>query len=131
MKQIMRPLASSIAAVVWVFAFHSQHVQAADKEYLQAVEADVAEFSTNVFEISPDSPWVASLSPTSSSVGQGEGLAGFSDFIKSKSPGSFIFYKKLPDEYKNRLHQDYLATGDLDRIKDDIFRYTKEVKKSR
>jgi hypothetical protein len=52
-----------------------------------------------------------------------------SRYIQSKSPGSYIFYKKLPTDYQQRLHRDYLATGDLDRIKQDIFKYTREVKR--
>jgi hypothetical protein len=105
---------------------------AADKEYLDAVEADVAEFTSKVFEISPESPWsVSTVANTSDDSTQPSGLEDFSIFIKSKSPGSYIFYKKLTDEYKRRLQQDYLATGDLDRIKSDIFRYTKEMKRSR
>ena len=62
-------------------------------------------------------------------AGQLADLEGFSSFLQSKSPGSYIFYVKLPTEYKERLHQDYLATGDLDRIKADIFKYTREVKR--
>jgi hypothetical protein len=105
---------------------------AADKAYLEAVEADVAEFTTKAFEAPPESPWVVSIvSDVADNTAQSGGLEEFSEFIKTKSPGSFIFYKKLTDDYKRRLLKDYLATGDLDRIKDDIFRYTKEMKKQR
>ena len=120
-----------VIAVSYVFSSQSSAL-AAEREYLEAVEADVAEFTTEAFEVSPESPWIVSISTdTSGNPAQSGGLEDFSAFIKSKSPGSFIFYKNLTDEYKRRLQQDYLATGDLDRIKDDIFRYTKEMKKQR
>ncbi|MCU7810691.1 MAG: hypothetical protein KZQ77_05575 [Candidatus Thiodiazotropha sp. (ex Notomyrtea botanica)] len=120
-------LVACLVPVVWLT--HGHTVQAADREYLLAVEADVAEFDGHVFEIPSDSPWVGSDSQAPIlSGGQNGGLDSFSVFIESKSPGSYIFYKKLPEVYKMRLHQDYLTTGDLDRVKDDIFRYTKELK---
>ncbi|MCU7846344.1 MAG: hypothetical protein KZQ93_21115 [Candidatus Thiodiazotropha sp. (ex Monitilora ramsayi)] len=118
-------LVTSLVMGIW----QTDSARAADREYLRAVEADAAEFTSNVFELSPDSPWIGSESQGAILSGdQSGGLEGFSTFIESKSPGSYIFYKKLPDEYKMRLHHDYLSTGDLDRIKDDIFRYTKELK---
>jgi hypothetical protein len=120
-----------VTALSFMFSCLSS-TSAADKEYLDAVEADVAEFTSKVFEISPESPWsVSTVANTADDSTQPSGLEDFSIFIKSKSPGSYIFYKKLTDEYKRRLQQDYLATGDLDRIKSDIFRYTKEMKRSR
>jgi hypothetical protein len=97
-----------------------------DPGYIEAVKADVAEFTTNQFQAPADSKW---LGGDENEPAQLMSLQGFSDFLQSKSPGSFIFYKKLPSEYRERLHQDYLATGDLDRIKQDIFKYTREVKK--
>jgi hypothetical protein len=132
MKRIDRSIVL-YSAVLFGFLLSCLNIAlAADKEYLEAVEADVAEFSTKVFEVSPESPWIVSTAAsTADNAAQSGGLEEFSAFIKSKSPGSFIFYKKLTDEYKQRLQQDYLATGDLDRVKDDIFRYTKEMKQSR
>jgi hypothetical protein len=55
-------------------------------------------------------------------------LQGFSEYIRSKSPGTYIFYQQLTDEYRSKLHQDYLSTGDLDRVKQDIFKYMREIK---
>jgi hypothetical protein len=96
-----------------------------DQGYLDAVRADVEEFRTHEFEVPADSDWVGEEDNESSQLVD---LDGFSDYVRAKSPGSFIFYKKLTLEYKNKLHQDYLATGDLKRLKQDIFRFTREMK---
>jgi hypothetical protein len=99
---------------------------AIDTGYIDAIEADVAEFTTNEFHPPVDSDWLGNADSDSARVMD---LNGFSEYILNKSPGSFIFYKKLPSEYKERLLKDYLVTGDLERIKHDIFKYTHEVKK--
>lgn len=106
-------------------------VQAADEDYIAAVKADVAEFTTHEFQAPPDSKWVGSGDDAGeNSAAQLKDLAGFSDYLQKKSPGSYIFYRKLPTEYKEKLHSDYLSTGDLDRIKEDIFKYSREVKRN-
>ncbi|MET0026816.1 MAG: hypothetical protein ABW101_04200, partial [Candidatus Thiodiazotropha sp.] len=98
--------------------------------YIDAVTADVEEFSTGSFNPPEESPWVAKIAGQSAAGGSPqEKLEDFSSFIKEKSPGSYIFYSKLPKEYQTRLHQDYLATGDLEKIKQDIFKYSREVKR--
>ncbi len=103
---------------------------AVDSGYVDAVEADLAEFTTGTFKAPPDSTWVGAEADAAGGAAPAVGdLDGFSSFLRSKSPGSFIFYKKLPVEYQEQLHQDYLATGDLERIKADIFKYTRETKR--
>ena len=99
---------------------------ALDDGYIDAIEADVAEFTTKEFSPPAESSWLGSEDGEAAQLAD---LAGFSSFLQKKSPGSYIFYKKLPTEYKEQLHQDYLATGDLERIKSDIFKYTREVKR--
>jgi hypothetical protein len=99
---------------------------AVDPGYLESVEADVAEFGSVEFRPPADSTWLGAADQEASPLLD---LAGFAGYLKDKSPGSYIFYKKLSFEYQERLHKDYLATGDLDRIKDDIFKYTREMKK--
>lgn len=99
---------------------------AVDAGYVDAVQADVAEFSTGEFQAPDGSSW---LGAADSEAAQMADLATFSSFLQNKSPGSFIFYRKLPTVYKERLHKDYLATGDLERIKQDIFKYTREAKR--
>ncbi|MCU7798063.1 MAG: hypothetical protein KZQ73_14885 [Candidatus Thiodiazotropha sp. (ex Semelilucina semeliformis)] len=128
MEQMIRSVVACQLAFLMIGCLQFDAVQAADSDYLSAVKADFAEFTSSVFEISPDSPWIGSIEDQPESGGALKDVEGFSVFLQSKSPGSYIFYKKLPTDYKERLHRDYLATGDLDRIKDDIFRYTKELK---
>lgn len=107
-------------------ALLSLPVAALDDGYIDAIKADVAEFETKVFSPPAESAW---LGAESGEAAQLADLAGFSNFLRKKSPGSYIFYKKLPTEYKEQLHQEYLATGDIERIKSDIFKYTREVRR--
>ncbi|WP_369162723.1 hypothetical protein [Candidatus Thiodiazotropha sp. LNASS1] len=100
-------------------------VCAIDPGYIEAVEADVAEFASNEFHPPANSSWMGNAD--SGSV-QLMDLNGFSAYLQEKSPGSYIFYKNLPGKFKGRLHRDYLTTGDIDRIKKDIFKYTRELK---
>lgn len=106
---------------------HCMSLQAAGSGYVEAVEADVGEFATHEFQAPDGSAWIGS-SNAESEGGQLGSLDGFSRFLLARSPGSHIFYRKLPIDYQERLHRDYLATGDLERIKEEIFRYTRELK---
>ncbi|MEJ2694947.1 MAG: hypothetical protein P8166_18525 [Candidatus Thiodiazotropha sp.] len=99
---------------------------AVDPGYLETVEADVAEFTSQEFQPPADSTWLGGGEQEASPALD---LAGFASYLQDKSPGSYIFYMKLSFDYQERLHKDYLATGDLDRIKEDIFKYTREMKK--
>jgi hypothetical protein len=101
--------------------------QALDSGYIKAVKADAAEFRTHEFQAPAESSWLGDANTNSAQFAD---LRGFSEFIRTKSPGSYIFYKKLSDEYKQRLYKDYLSTGDLARAKQDIFNYTREMKKN-
>jgi hypothetical protein len=96
-----------------------------DQGYVDAIKADVNEFTTHEFQPPADSDWLGDKENLSAQLID---LNGFSEFVRYKSPGSYIFYKKLAVEYKNKLHQDYLSTGDLKRLKQDIFKYTREMK---
>ncbi|MEW8624417.1 MAG: hypothetical protein AB2551_01525 [Candidatus Thiodiazotropha sp.] len=100
--------------------------------YLDAIKADFDEFNSGVFEPPPESTWIGSSSTDNSNAGLTyENLQDFSLFLKEVSPGSFIFYNKLPAQYKHQLHQQYLKTGNLDEIKKDIFKYSSEIKKQK
>jgi hypothetical protein len=103
------------------------NANAIDTGYTEAVKADAEEFSTHEFHPPAESSWLGNKDSSSSQLAD---LKGFSDYIRTKSPGSYIFYKKLSDDYKSKLHQDYLSTGDLDRVKQDIFNYTREMKRN-
>jgi hypothetical protein len=106
--------------------FIASQAHALDQGYIDAVEADVAEFTSHEFHPPANSSWLGGKDNDST---QRADQQGFSEFLQSNSPGSYIFYKKLPSNYRMKLHKDYLATGDLDRIKKDIFEYTREMKK--
>ena len=100
--------------------------------YLDAIKADFDEFNSGVFEPPPESTWIGSLSTDNSNAGLTyANLQDFSLILKEVSPGSFIFYNKLPAQYKNQLHQQYLKTGNLDEIKKNIFKYSSEIKKQK
>ncbi|MEW8690791.1 MAG: hypothetical protein AB2535_06865 [Candidatus Thiodiazotropha endolucinida] len=105
--------------------FQCGTVSAIDPGYIEAVEADVAEFASNEFHPPANSSWMGNADGGSVQLMD---LNGFSEYLQEMSPGSFIFYKNLPGNFKERLHRDYLATGDIDRIKKDIFKYTRELK---
>jgi hypothetical protein len=109
----------------WLYGLNTQ---AAEAGYVEAVEADAAEFATHEFQAPAGSTWTGSANAEGEGGGQSGSLEGFSKFLLAKSPGSHIFYRKLPYAYQKKLHQDYLATGDLERIKDGIFKYTRELK---
>ncbi|MCU7865252.1 MAG: hypothetical protein KZQ92_14890, partial [Candidatus Thiodiazotropha sp. (ex Lucinoma borealis)] len=102
-----------LACCVLIFS-----VEAADNGYIEAVKADVAEFTTSEFRPPTDSSWTGTVDNQSKTSGELlVELEDFSKFLQDKSPGSYIFYAKLPEDYKKRLHQEYLATGNLDNIK--------------
>ena len=105
-------------------------LQAAESGYIDAIQADHEEFTTGEFKPPAESSWVGSLSSqTESHKLTYETLEDFSSFLKEESPGSFIFYTKLPETYQSRLHREYLATGNLEELKQNIFKYSSEVKK--
>ncbi|MES9993675.1 MAG: hypothetical protein ABW098_17130 [Candidatus Thiodiazotropha sp.] len=114
-----------ISACLLIGICQTRSVFAIDPGYIAAVEADVAEFSSNEFKPPENSSWLGS---TDHEALQMMDVEGFSDYLQTNSPGSYIFYKKLSQEYKERLHKDYLSTGDIDRVKQDIFKYTRELK---
>jgi hypothetical protein len=105
---------------------HSPPAVALDPGYIDAIKADMAEFTSGEFKPPENSTWLESVNSEEAQLAD---LDGFSQYLQNKSPGSFIFFNKLPTEYKKQLYKDYLATGDLDRVKDDIFKYTRELKK--
>ncbi|MES9972268.1 MAG: hypothetical protein ABW092_19720 [Candidatus Thiodiazotropha sp.] len=111
---------------LWIIICLSGTAFGIDSSYIESIEADVAEFTTNEFNPPADSSW---LGNKDSETTKQMDLNGFSDHLQDKSPGSFIFFEKLSNEYKQRLLKDYLATGDLERVKQDIFKYTRAMKK--
>ena len=92
---------------------------AVDKDYLDAVKQDFAEFKTGEFKAPENSTWM----PTGSkaSVDGTDSLESFSNFLLKKFPGTYILYKKLNDHQKTSVWQDYVKTGDLGGIRSNIF----------
>lgn len=121
---LTRSVAASLCGLL-IGSLQPSPARAIDPGYIEAIEADVAEFTSKEFHAPADSAWLGS---TGSEAVKLADLEGFSSFLQNKSPGSFIFYKKLPAEYREQLREAYLATGDLDRIKEDIFKYARAVK---
>ncbi|MES9981211.1 MAG: hypothetical protein ABW107_21035 [Candidatus Thiodiazotropha sp. 6PLUC5] len=116
-------------ALLLCLSFFDQ-LNASEHEYLQAIKADYEEFSSGVFDPPSDSPWISVQgNSTDNNIPSYENLEDFSAYLKKESPGSFIFYNKLPESYKSRLHQEYLKTGNLEEIKKNIYKYSSEVKK--
>ena len=105
-------------------------LSASTDDYLEAVKADAEEFFSKEFKPPADSSWAASMAVSDApGTSQLEGLEGFSDFIKKKSPGSHIFYRKLPPEIQAQVYEEYLTTGDLERTKKSIFELSRKTKK--
>lgn len=116
-------------ALLFCLNFCAQ-LNASERDYQEAIIADYEEFSSGVFTPPSDSPWINSPGNNpDNNIPSYENLEDFSAFVKKESPGSFIFYNKLPKNYQNRLHQEYLKTGNLEEIKKNIFKYSSEVKK--
>lgn len=108
----------------------SLSVIASQQDYIEAIKADVHEFSSGSFDPPVDSLWVGADSLTiERAEKKHEGLDAFSDFLKAKSPGTHIFYQKLPVQFQQKVHEEYLATGDLERAKKSVFKYLGDLRK--
>jgi hypothetical protein len=116
---------TAVLFILLTLTLSTSNTYAFDPGYVEAVIADVQEFEQHKFLPPEDSDWLGDKETESAKLAD---LQGFSEYIRNKSPGSYIFYKKLPIKYRKKLHQDYLATGDLSRAKQDIFKYSREMK---
>jgi len=93
---------------------------AVDEAYLATVRAEVAEFSTKSFAVK-ESPWVpATKAPEEGAELKGS-LAEFEAFLQVEAPGTYIFFKRLPDWNKSRLQEEYKKTGDLEKLKASVY----------
>ncbi len=99
---------------------------ASQREYIEAIKADVDEFSTGSFDAPEDSAsWTGADSENlGGSEINTESLESFSDFLKKESPGTYIFYRKLPLEFKKKIFEEYLTLGDIERTKQSVLRYS-------
>lgn len=96
-------------------------VHAGTDAYVDAVRAEVDEFTTGRFEPPAGSSWVVE---DGSSVGF-DGTANLSDFdafLRGKLPGTYILYARLPTWKKQQLFDEYNQTGDLGKLRSGIMR---------
>jgi hypothetical protein len=96
---------------------------ASQQEYIAAIKADVAEFSTGAFDPPAGSSWLVSDQASQGEVDLVITLEAFSAFLQTKSPGTSIFYRKLTLEDRRKVYQDYLETGDFERTKKQVLRF--------
>ncbi len=110
---------------VWICLLLSQPVIASQKAYIEAIEADVDEFSSGTFTAPADSSWTG-LDSTGAGMSQKntETLESFSEFLKQASPGSYIFYVKLPPALQRKILEEYRTLGDLERTKKTILNFS-------
>ena len=70
-------------------------LHAADQNYITAVKADLAEFTTGTFKLSESNAW-----QRSEQSGESDGtasLADFENFVKRKFRGTYILFTRLLD----------------------------------
>lgn len=92
-------------------------VQASPQQYLEAVQADVNEFTSGKFILDPQSPWIAR---PDSGVGIND-LDGFTAFLRRELPGTYILFVRLPPPTREKIFQEYVNTGDLGKARSDIY----------
>lgn len=128
---VFRNKRNAIRAITFFSCFLcSLSIVASQQEYIEAIEADVDEFSSGTFESPEESSWVGSdLKENGGSTKKTESLESFSVFLKKESPGTYIFYKKLPLEFKQKVLEEYLEIGDIERTKKSILRYATSRRK--
>jgi hypothetical protein len=110
----------------------AQSLVASQQEYIDAIKADVDEFSSGEFNPPEGSTWVGSDLHAAGEIanqGKGQDLESFTEFLKEESPGSFIFFNKLPEDLKQKVADEYLEFGDLERTKKSILRYASSRKR--
>ena len=93
-------------------------VSAATPDYVDAVTADLNEFSSGKFDTPSSSDWLGSQQ------GAADGTASMEDFeafVKSKFRGTYILFVRLSASQKHEIWQDYVATGDLGGIRSNIY----------
>jgi hypothetical protein len=92
-------------------------VQAASEAYIDAVNAEVSEFTTGEFSLSTTSPWIA-RADSGASISD---VAGFKKFLRSELPGTYILFVRLPEGTQVKIFEDYRDTGDLGKARSDIY----------
>ena len=117
-----------LLACLVLSGFLCMDLQASQEEYLAAVKADVQEFKTGHFDAPADSHWLGEGEAPGAEIAGG--LEGFNDFLRKQFPGTFILFQKLPDWKQKEIHQEYLATGDLGRLRTSIYSFKRDAASS-
>ena len=117
-------LLGALLSGLGAFPFHQ--AAAAIPDYIRAVEADMAEFSTGSFELDPGSPWISGGETPAGDAADPRQLAGFETFLKRQFPGTFLQYRSLSDAKKQQIYQEYVNTGDLGKTRTAILRTLSE-----
>ena len=99
---------------------------ASQQGYVAALKADVAEFSTGTFDPPTGSSWLASKQASQEGGDSVISLEAFSAFLKTKSPGTSIFYRQLTLKDRRKVYQDYLEMGDLELTKKQVLRFASD-----
>lgn len=119
-----------LAIAFFSLLFYSMTIVASQQDYIEAIEADVDEFTSGTFDPPKGSKWVdTGLGDNGGAAKKTETLETFAEFLKNESPGTYIFYKKLPLEFKQKVLEEYLAIGDIERTKKSILRYASSGRK--
>ena len=90
---------------------------AADSSYVEALQAEVDEFETGKFNLDPKSPWIAKADAGAGTTD----LEGFTKFLRRELPGTYILFVRLPKSTQMKLFENYVNTGDLGKVRGDIY----------
>ena len=102
----------------------SLSVSAVQQGYIEAIQADVDEFSSGSFQPPAGSSWLgADAVESGGSLNRTVSLEAFSEYLQKESPGTYIFYKKIPLVVRKKVLIEYVEIGDFERTKKSIFRY--------
>lgn len=91
---------------------------AASSAYIEAVRADVNEFSGMRFALPESNTWQRSAAAENDGTAS---LDDFEKFVKSKFRGTYILFARLPEWKKTEIWEDYVSTGDLGGIRSNIY----------
>ena len=106
-----------IAALVVCALVFAPPVALAGQAYMQAVEAEVEEFSSGSFDLPAGSPWTSSPTVLAGSTAASGDFDEFNMFFRKKLPGTYIRYRQLPQSVKMQIYQEYVKTGDLSKVR--------------
>lgn len=112
-------LSAPLLAAHLFVALTAISVAQAGEAYVQAVQAEVAEFTSGSFDLPESSPWL----PDAKAAGIHRASAEFEQFNKDfrkKAPGTYIRYNQLPYAIQQQIYRDYVKTGDFNKVRADV-----------